>query len=456
MSETSPNHNAARSLWSSRLSFILVSAGAAIGLGNIWRFPYMAGENGGGVFVLTYLIFLVCIGVPAMIAELLIGRRGRQNPVGSLQRLAKESGRTGAWAGVGWLGALTLVMVLSFYSVISGVSIAYLNYALQGAFATSDPTAIVALWDNLMSQPAMLVGWHSAFMVMTMGIVAFGVNKGIERSSKWMMPALFVVLILLVVYSAWIGNFQEAVNFLFSFKVQDFTAHAALDALGQAFFTLATGAGAILIYGSYLSKKTNILNTVVIISGLDLLVALLSGLAIFPIVFANGLSPDGGPGLMFKVLPLAFSQMPGTNIVSVLFFLLLIFAAWTSSLSMAEPLVSLLTEKRKISRMKASFCIGLLAWSLGLLCALAFSSWSDITLFKWHIDEIMIGIPTNILLPTGAFLFCVFVGWVMEEKYVADELQTQSKYLYRAWRFSIRYLCPTAILIVLLAPLLKQ
>jgi len=455
MSEHIPNQSVDRSLWSSRLAFILVSAGAAIGLGNIWRFPYMAGENGGGVFVLTYLIFLVCIGVPAMIAELLIGRRGRQNPVDSLQKVAQESDRTTAWSGLGWLGALTLLMVLSFYSVISGISIAYLGYALQGEFVTTDAATIVSLWDNLMTQASLLIGWHSAFMVMTMGVVAFGVNQGIEKSSKWMMPALFIVLLLLVLYSGWIGDFKAATQFLFSFKTEDFTAHAALEALGQAFFTLATGAGAILIYGSYLSKKTNILNTVIIISALDVLVALLSGLAIFPIVFANGLSPDGGPGLMFKVLPLAFSQMPGTNIVSVLFFLLLIFAAWTSSLSMAEPLVSLLTEKRDMGRIKASFCVGLLAWSLGLLCALSFSSWNNVILFNWRIDEILIGIPTNILLPMGALLFCLFVGWAMKEKHVADELQSNSKTLYHAWRFAIRYLCPIAILIILISPLVK-
>lgn len=455
MSATNPNPGGTRSLWSSRLAFILVSAGAAIGLGNIWRFPYMAGDNGGGVFVLTYLVFLICIGVPAMIAELLIGRRGRQNPVDCMRNLAIESQKSPLWSGVGWLGALTLLMVLSFYSVISGISIAYLGYAIQGVFATSDTQAIVSLWENLMSEPNLLIGWHTVFMIMTMGIVGFGVNQGIEKSSRWMMPSLFLILFLLVVYAGWIGNFKEAVRFLFSFKVQDFTAMGAVEALGQAFFTLATGAGAILIYGSYLSKKTNIINAVLIISTLDLLVALLAGLAIFPIVFAHQLEPAGGPGLMFKILPLAFSKMPGTNLVSSLFFILLIFAAWTSSLSMAEPLVSLLHEKRKISRMRASIYVGLLAWSLGLACAMAFSDWSEFTVFNWHLDDLLIGIPTNILLPIGALLFCVFAGWFMKEKYVSDELESQSMFLYAAWRFAIRYLCPLAIIIVLIAPLFK-
>lgn len=455
MSENHLSQGGNRSVWSSRLAFILVSAGAAIGLGNIWRFPYMAGENGGGVFVLTYMFFLIIIGIPAMIAELLIGRRGRKNPVDAMKQLAHESNRSGKWAGVGWLGALTLLMVLSFYSVVSGVSIAYLGYAIQGAFSTADTQAILSIWDTVMGRPEILIGWHSVFMIMTMAIVGFGVNQGIETSSRWMMPSLFVVLIVLVVYAAIIGNFKEAVHFLFSFRVQDFTAMGAVDALGQAFFTLATGAGAILIYGSYLSKKTNILNTVFIISVLDLMVALLSGLAIFPIVFANDLSPDGGPGLMFKVLPIAFSKMPGTNIISCLFFLLLIFAAWTSSLSMGEPLVSLLHEKKKISRIRASIYVGLAAWGLGLVCALAFSSWSNFTFWGWHLDDILIGFPTNILLPIGALLFCVFAGWMMQEKFVAEELNSRYAILYLAWRFAVRYLCPIAILIVLLAPLFK-
>lgn len=443
----------ARSMWSSRLAFILVSAGAAIGLGNIWRFPYMAGENGGGVFVLTYILFLFAIGIPAMIAELMIGRRGQKNPVDTLEKLAKEANESRNWKYLGWLGALTLIMVLSFYSVISGFAIGYLNYAIQGTFNNATPDSISALWVNLMNQPILLIGWHTIFMVLTMGVVALGVNQGIEKSSRWMMPGLFIILIILVIYAAIIGNFKEAFVFLFSFKIQDFTPMAVVGALGQSFFSLATGAGAILIYGSYLSKNTNMFSTVFIIAILDLFVAILSGLAIFPIVFAHGLSPADGPSLMFKVLPIAFSNMPGAQVVGISFFLLLIFAAWSSSISMAEPLVSMLVEKTNIKRTRASIYVGLLAWAFGIVSALSFSIWRGVEVFGWRLFEVLLGIPTNILLPIGALLFCLFAGWVMKEKHVQEELNCASPTLYFAWRIAIRYLCPLCILIILIASL---
>lgn len=443
-----------RSVWSSRLAFILVSTGAAIGLGNIWRFPYMAGDSGGGVFVLTYIAFLLIVGIPAMIAELLIGRRGQNNAVDSLAKLSKAAGNSPSWRYLGWLGALTLIMILSFYSVISGLAIGYLNFAIQGAFAQADQSAINLLWSQLLEQPHLLIIWHSLFMVITMLVVAFGVNQGIEKASKWLMPALFIILLFLVGYSAIKGQFLEALSFLFSFKMQDFTALAAVGALGQAFFTLATGAGAILVYGSYLSKQTNIVQTVFVIAFLDLLVALLAGLAIFPIVFANGLSPADGPGLMFKVLPIAFSQLPGTQVIGSLFFILLIFAAWTSSLSMAEPLVSLVTEKTELTRNRASILVGVLAWLLGIVSALAFSIWRDVSILQWSLFDFLLGIPTNLFLPLGALLFCVFAGWVMPAKDVSEELALQSDCLYKSWRFAVRYLCPISIIIVFIASLL--
>lgn len=466
MSKNSPQSPSTRSVWSSRLAFILVSAGAAIGLGNIWRFPYVAGENGGGVFVIAYILFLFCMGVPAMIAELMIGRRGQKNPIDTLEKLALEAKESTKWRMLGWLGAVTLIMVLSFYSVISGLIVGYLNYAVQNTFSQASAETINALWQNLTNQPALIIIWHSLFMLCTMLVVALGVNRGIEKTSRWIMPALFVILITLVIYAAIIGNFKEAFYFLFSFKLQDFNPMAIVDALGQSFFSLATGAGAILVYGSYLSKKTKIISTVFIIAFLDLMVAILAGLAIFPIVFAQGLSPDDGPGLMFKILPIAFSQMPGTYVVSILFFLLLIFAAWTSSISMAEPLVAILIEKKKISRTRASVYIGFLGWLVGVFYALAFTIWSsvevsqnilhllapgilnDVEIHKSRLFDTMVNIPTNILLPIGALLFCIFAGWIMKEKDVADELKCSSSFLYLAWRIAIRYLCPLSIIIV--------
>lgn len=441
-----------RSLWSSRFAFIMVTAGAAVGLGNIWKFPYVAGNNGGGAFVVLYLICTLLVGIPAMIAELLIGRHGRQNAVNTLANLAKHAGHTQRWAGLGWLGSVTLIMVLSFYSVVSGWSIAYLYFAIKGTFVNISTVEIVALWENLLSSPIGLIVWHSLFMFLTMVVVALGVNAGIEKASKWMMPALLVILLLLVIYAAIVGDFKQALHFLFSFKFSQLTSKAIIDAMGQAFFSLATGAGAILIYGSYLSKKTNMVETVLIISIINVMVAILAGLAIFPIVFSFGLQPQSGPGLMFQTLPIAFSQMPGSQIIAVLFFVLLLFAAWTSSISMGEPLVALLNERWRISRRRGAFYVGLAAWILGLLSVFSFNIWQHVKVFsRWGIFECLTDFPINILLPIGAFLFCVFAGWVMSPKDVHSEFGDTMPKTYQAWRFAIRYLAPLGILVVFIA-----
>lgn len=442
-----------RSLWSSRFAFIMVTAGAAVGLGNIWKFPYMAGYNGGGVFVIAYLFFVATIGIPAMVAELLIGRRGRQNPVNTLAVLAKAAHSTPVWQGTGWMGATALIMILSFYSVVAGWSVAYLFYALKGVFISASPTTIVSIWNALLGSPLALIFWQTLFIILTMWVVALGVNKGIEKASKLMMPALFIILIILVIYAAMEGDFLAACDFLFAFRPEDLTSQAVIDAMGQAFFSLATGAGAILIYGSYLSKETNIIETVVIISVLNVLVAILAGLAIFPIVFSHGLEAASGPGLMFEVLPIAFSKMPGSYFVGSLFFILLLFAAWTSSISMGEPLVALLNERWKISRTRGSVYVGILAWVLGLASVFSFNVWKEVRFFGWDLFDILTDFPINILLPIGAFLYCIFAGWIMPSNQVQDEFHGQSLYLYYAWRATVRYFAPIGIIIVFLSNL---
>lgn len=440
-----------RSLWTSRFAFIMVTAGAAVGLGNIWKFPYMAGNNGGGVFVLLYLVFIAAIGIPAMIAELLLGRHGRQNAVNTLATLAKAAKASPLWQNLGWLGAVTLIIVLSFYSVVAGWSVSYLLHSFTGTFVGATPQEILTTWENLLASPLALIGWHTLFILLTMFVVARGVNKGIENASKWMMPGLFLVLILLVIYAAIEGDFRQAFQFLFSFRIQELTGRAVIDAIGQAFFSLATGAGCILIYGSYLSKRVNLVRTVIVISILDVLVALFSGLAIFPLVFSHGLTPQSGPGLMFHALPIAFSKMPLSQLVGSLFFILLLFAAWTSSISMAEPLVALIHERWKVTRLKASYLVGLFAWILGLASVFSFNIWQEYRVFgRWGIFQFMTDLPINILLPIGAILFCIFTGWVMKEKDVREEFGDSSLVVYLAWRVAIRYVAPLCIAIVLL------
>lgn len=448
-------HDKPRSLWTSRIGFILVTAGAAVGLGNIWKFPYLVGVSGGAAFVLLYLLFTLFVGIPAMVAELIIGRHGRQNAVNSLETLAREANHSPRWQSVGWLGACTLLLVLSFYSVVSGWSIAYLGYNLQGFFIGASPSDISSIWQTLLDAPLALIGWHSVFMLLTMLVVALGINRGIERASRWMMPSLFLILIFLVIAAAIEGDFWAACHFLFSFDVSQINTQTVINAMGQAFFSLATGAGAILVYGSYLSKKTAILNTVFIISGLNVLVALLAGLAIFPIVFAHGLAPESGPGLMYIVLPIALSHMPGSAVIGGCFFILLIFAAWTSSISMGEPLVALLHERWGIRRRKGALYVGLAAWSLGLLSVFSFNVLSSVKiLHRWGLFQILTDLPTNLMLPIGAFLFCIFGGWIMDKKSVQEEFGLGNGFLYQTFLILIRYIAPVCILIVLIAGLI--
>jgi len=321
-------------MWSSRWLFVLAAAGSAVGLGNIWKFPYVAGLNGGGAFVLIYLVCVAVIGLPVLMAEIVIGRLGRQNPVNSFYNLAKQVRASKLWPFVGWLGMCTLILVLSFYSMVAGWSLAYILKSASGEFSQID-VDIQTTFTNLLADPLQMLLWHTTFMMLTLFVIARGVRDGIEQLSRYLMPALFIILLILVGYALLKGESKTALDFLFSFRFEEVTRGSVISAMGQAFFSLAAGAGAMLIYGSYLPKETRLASTTLIIALLDTLAAILAGLAIFPIVFAHGLSPTEGPGLMFTVLPTAFSQMAGTSIIGALFFTLLFFAAWSSSISMA-------------------------------------------------------------------------------------------------------------------------
>jgi NSS family neurotransmitter:Na+ symporter len=450
MMTANPVSKTKREHWSSRLGFILAATGAAVGLGNIWKFPYMAGDNGGSAFVLVYLICVAFIGIPLMLAEMIIGRRGQQNPVNSLQTLALEANRSPAWSIVGWLGAVTLLLVLSFYSVVAGWSIAYMFRAWMGTFNHLDVAAINTLWENFLADPWQLMFWHALFMILTMWVVERGVESGLEKASEIMMPALFLVLIVLVVYAYFNGDFQSGFNFLFSFKLQKVSPQVVISAMGHAFFTLAIGAGCMLVYGSYLTRDVRLGGAVITIVILDVLVAILAGLAIFPIVFAYHLTPESGPGLMFQILPIAFAKMVGGQLFGGLFFVLLLFAAWTSSISIAEPLVILLTERHGFSRLNAAIIVGLVAWLLGLGSLLSFNVWQNFKVFNhWNVFGAITDVATNILLPLGGLGYAIFAGWVMKPEIAAQELKIRP-WLFRIWLFLVRYVVPLAIIIIML------
>lgn len=440
----------AHGMWSSRLMFILAAAGSAVGLGNIWRFPYVAGENGGGAFVIAYLVCIFMIGVPIMIAEITLGRAGRKSPINTMQDLAAQSGAWSGWQVIGWMGAIAGFMILSFYSVIAGWAVAYLFEMASGVFVGADGDFASAQFGSFTGNVWAVVGWHSLFMLLTTYIAARGVGKGLETTVKYLMPTLFFLLILLVLWAAISsGHFLEGMSFLFAFKTDQFSGESMLMAMGQAFFTLSLGMGAIMAYGAYLPKGTSIISSAVTIAILDTSVALLSGMVIFPIVFAHGLEPSAGPGLMFITLPLAFGQMAGGQLFGTLFFLLVSFAAITSAISIGEPAVAWLVEKIKVSRVTGAIIVGGLAWLLGLGSAFSFNIWSDVTLLPGRsFFDTMDFLSNNVILPLGGILIGLFAGWFLDRKILEEQLEGTPKIVIKLLQVLMRFVAPVCIFVV--------
>ncbi|WP_018949763.1 sodium-dependent transporter [Thioalkalivibrio sp. ALMg11] len=436
--------------WTTRLAFILAATGSAVGLGNIWRFPYIAGENGGGAFVLVYLGCILLIGLPVMMAEILLGRRGRQSPINTMSALAREEGLTRAWGMIGWIGVLAGFLILSFYSVVAGWSLSYVFKSGTGGFLGLDADGSESMFGNMLADPEALLAWHTIFMVMTAMVVARGVQSGLEKAVTILMPLLFVMLVVMVGYAMVEGQFLAGLQFLLYPDFSALSANAVLLAMGQAFFTLSLGMGAIMIYGSYLQSDASIARTSAAVVGADTLVAIMAGLAIFPIVLAAGLSAEQGPGLIFVTLPLAFADMPGGLYFGTMFFVLLVFAAWTSAISIIEPAVAFLVENLGLSRVMATSMIAIGAWVLGIGALLSLNVWSDYTLFDMGLLDLLDYVTANILLPLGGFLIAIFVGWRMTERSVQSELRMKHPVLYQVWYFLVRFVAPVAILFVFL------
>ncbi len=435
--------------WSSRLAFVLAATGSAVGLGNIWKFPYITGENGGGAFVLVYLLCISAIGIPIMIAEVMLGRHGRQSPVNTMRDLAKEAGASRLWKVLGVLGVVAGFIILSYYSVIAGWAMAYVVRTASGVFEGATADGVSHIFGQFIAAPEKLLAWHSLFMVITMLVVARGV-KGLERAVKFLMPSLFVILLLLVGYAMEQGAFKQAVTFLFSADFSKISGDGILIAMGHAFFTLGLGMGAIMVYGAYLPSNVSIGSTAVIIALTDTVVALLAGLAIFAIVFAHGLEPGSGPGLIFKTLPVAFGHMEYGAFLGTMFFVLLVFAAWTSSISLIEPAVAWLVENRKMSRMRACIWSGLVTWLVGIGTVLSFNLGSDIKLWGKTFFDLMDYLTANIMLPLGGLCIALFAGWVMAQDNVKTELNFKKLWVFKSWVVLIKYVSPVAVAIVFL------
>ena len=427
--------------WTGRWTFILAAAGSAVGLGNIWKFPYMAGEYGGGAFVLVYLACILLIGIPIMIAEILIGRRGRSSPANSMSYLAQEANTFQQWKILGIMGAVAGLLILSFYSVAAGWAISYIFEGFSGPSAEYYSQE----FNHFLSDGTKLVLFHSAFIFVTVFIVARGVIKGL-------MPLLFIIVLLLCLYATQTGAFLEGVSYLFTPDFSKINAMVILAALGQAFFTLSLGMGAIMAYGAYMPATQKIGSTALSVAFLDTLVAILAGIAIFPIVFANNLEPAAGPGLVFVTLPWAFVNMPLGLIFGKLFFVLLSIAALSSAISLLEPGVAWVVESLKTNRFIAAAGLGFVAWTLGILSALSFNLLSDFTpIGDRNFFDSMDFLSNQILLPLGGIFIAIFVGWVMKRETVLEELELQDGWVIRAWFVLLKYLSPLLVGIVFVA-----
>ena len=433
--------------WSSRMGFVLAATGSAVGLGNIWKFPYMVGQSGGAAFVLVYLACIALIGVPILVSEWLLGRRGQKNPINTMAQIAHQHGHHRSWALVGAIGVLGAFLILSFYSVIGGWALAYMRDAIFGSFSGLDKTAIGTAFEAFLAQPGELLAWHSLFMLLTIGVVAMGVAGGLERGSKLMMPALGLILIVLVGYGATTGGFGDAAAYLFNPDWTKLDGKVLLAALGHAFFTLSLGMGVMMAYGSYLGEDVNLLRAARTVVIMDTTFALCAGMAIFPIVFANGLDPAAGPGLVFVTLPLAFGNITGGLLLGSLFFLLLTFAALTSSISLLEPVVELLEERTPLNRIGATVVAGLTIWALGIAALLSFNLWSEVKFAGLNVFDLLDYVTSKFMLPLAGLGAIVFVAWKLKQDDVQRELQLGSGG-FALWTLLARYVAPIGVLFV--------
>ncbi len=449
-----------RGQWGSRLGFILAAAGSAIGLGNLWRFPYITGENGGGLFVIVYLLCVALVGLPIMMAEIFIGRTAQNSPVGAIRSMSRPRS---PWMGLGWLSVVAAFVILSFYSVVAGWSMHYVWLSATNSFKGLSPEQIGDVFDSLYQNGGLNLFWHVVFMVLTIGIVIAGIKRGIEFWSRILLPALFVLLLVLLVYAMTTGGFATGFKFVFGFHAEKFhPARSTLAALGQAFFSLSLGMGALITYGSYLRRDEDVVSTSIIVCGLDTAVALLAAMILFPILFAAGLDPDQSVGLAFVSLPIAFSQMPAGALLGPAFFLLLTFAALTSAISLLEVATAYFIDEKGWTRIKATLVTGGGTLLLGIPSALAGGPGffggrlKEATKPVWEGGknwfDLLEYFSNNWMLPLGGLGIATFVAWRVGDAAREEGFRTGTKLgmLYWGWVQLLRYLVPLGVLLILL------
>ncbi|RLE27711.1 MAG: sodium-dependent transporter [Acidobacteria bacterium] len=446
----------ARAQWGSRLGFILAAAGSAVGLGNLWKFPYITYENGGGAFVLVYLGAIVLVGAPIMLAEIILGRRSQLGPVGAFRSLGSDRPGGRAWLGVGILGVVTGFVILSYYSVVAGWTLRYILLALSGELAplANDPVALQAFFGNFLSNPWQQTFFHLTFMGATVGVVYFGVGHGIERAAKVLMPILFTILLALVFYVVWTPGFQQALTFIFRPNFSELTRGGVLEALGHSFFTLSLGMGAMLTYGSYMKKKTSIPRAAITVCVLDTVIAIMACIIMFSIIFSFDFEITKSSTILFTTLPVVFFKLPAGAVISALFYVLVAFAALTSTISLLEVVASYAIDEFGWARRRATLIMGGSIALFGILNALSLGGVQKLSEINFIGRPSTAGIfgtldylASNWFLPVGGFLIALFVGWVLTKDENLKELEMGHGPMktFGIWRFLLRFAAPLAV-----------
>lgn len=442
-------HSNTRDSFKSKFGAIAALAGSAVGLGNIWKFPYEAGSNGGGAFLIVYIFFTLAIGFPVMLAEFSLGRRSQRNAFGTFQILAPKT----KWFLFGILSIIAASLILSFYGTVSGWTLEYVWLSLSNAFKDQSAEDINTIFNTFISHPYKAVLWQTGFMLLTGVIVMAGIQKGIERYTKIMMPLLFIIIIALSISACTLSGSRKGLEFLFFPKFSELTADSILSALGQAFFSLSVGMGILLTYASYIPKNDNLVGISLKVIFTDTLVAILAGIAILPAVFSFDIDPQAGPGLVFLTLPKVFQSLPAGQIWAILFFILLTFAALTSAISLLEVPVAYLVEEKKIRRPLASLIATFVITFLGSFNTLSFGPLKEVHLFGMSFFEACDYLCSNILLPIGGILICIFAGWYLNKAILYSEISNNGSlkiYFFKLYVFILRYIAPVCILLILL------
>ena len=436
--------------FTSNIGAILAAAGGAVGLGNIWRYPYMLGQNGGGAFLIVNMFFVLAIGIPLMMTEFVIGRRSQRNVVGAYKKLEGKKG----WATIGYFGILAAVLIYAFYSVVAGWTLDYIVMACSNQLSGLSPEEISETFATFTSDSFWPVFYQLMFLLITALVISFGVQKGIEKISKILMPVLFVLLLLMCVRSLTLPGAKEGLSFLFHPDFSKLSGAGILGALGQSFFSLSLGMGAMVTYGSYIRKEDSLFKTSVWISVCDLLVAILAGVVIFPAVFSFGMDPAGGPQLVYVVLPNVFNSMPFGALFAAVFFVLLGIAALTSTISLQEIIVAFTVEELHWSRRKSSIISMLVIFVIGMFCALSFGPLSNVKLFDRTIFDLFDLITASYLMPIGALAMTIFLGWFYPKVEVKDEITnggTLKGSLFEVYYFILRYVAPIALIVIIVS-----